>query len=222
MVTTTSYVRHQNERDEMVTFFDDFLPVEDLREVKELARSVGYEDSKSIFSHFMPDIGSDHRLFKSRLGLVDEHGTPLPLAKLGNNVVDSVIIRARDLLCIPEDHKASVSFSIMPNSSSINLHIDSSYSGAFQLYLTEEWTIENGGELVVYPDLDVEHEDFKAIWRGQPIRQEKFKNIIGHAIAPIDNRLVCIPHGMPHRVETSKLYKGAGRLSLSGFFHEQK
>jgi len=206
----------------MVTFLDDFLPIEHLIEIKELARSVGYEDSKSIFSHFMPDIGSNHRLFKSRLEMVDDHGNPLQLAKLGNKVVDSIITHARDLLFIPGDHKASVSFSIMPNNSSINLHIDSSYSGAFQLYLTEEWIIENGGELVVYPDLDVEHDDFKAIWRGQPIQQEKFKNIIGHAIAPIDNRLVCIPHGMPHRVENSKLYKGAGRLSLSVFFHEQK
>lgn len=197
---------------------DNVLSSEQLMEFRELLISHTYKDNLDFYSFYMPDMAANYRIFKNNGSVVSNSKN---LAKSGYSSVSAIVESAREAYGYSTEIPLTCQLTIMPNGSKYNLHIDSSYFGAFIFYFNEEWSIENEGELVCYPHLEVEHEDFLKSNFGSPIRQERFQNNFGLSIAPIHNRLVCIPSGMPHRVTQSQLYKGIGRASLSGFFNEK-
>ncbi|OTA21392.1 hypothetical protein Xbed_00621 [Xenorhabdus beddingii] len=198
---------------------DDLLEESEANLVFELARAQIYKDYESFFSFFRPSISSGYRIFKQEEPFETHADVNNPLKRIPSGTpIDTIIQNSLKLLHFDLiTSNVTCYFVIMTNGSHHSFHIDSSYKAAFIYYLDTEWNPNNGGELIIYPDLNISHDDFRLALMGKKIVQNRFWGVDGLAVAPLFNRLVAFRTGIPHKVSKVEGYSGIGRISLTGF-----
>lgn len=224
-----------------VLVLDDVLPPEPLEALWHAVRNAAYEPAHTGTpgSPWRPTDGQPLRAVQnaaawvadpptgSALGRTLVHPTGSPL----DPVLD-VVLAARDRLTpwvgeAGEDWRVVSACPFMyPQGAALSLHTDAGnqqHTGAYTFYVHPTWSVEWGGELLVYPGNAAAEEVYETT-RSPRFRPGAWDEILDHPdggrfFVPKRNRMVVVRGGTPHKV--ARVDPSAGynmRASVNGFF----